>query len=93
MRLAARCGRWEMLPESQAVVLVDAGYNVQELGEAAGIGLREAQALHNRCIRQLDREAREAKRRADWDKATRRRMVLRELQADVAGLRNSARCM
>lgn len=81
-----------MLTESQAVVLVDAGYNVEELGEVAGIGRREAQALHNRCIRQLDREAREAKRRADWDKATRRRMVLRELQADVAGLRNSARC-
>jgi hypothetical protein len=81
-----------MLTESEAVTLVDSGYNVEELGEAAGIGRREAQALHNRCIRQLDREAREAKQRADWDKATRRRMVLRELQQDLAGLRNSARC-
>lgn len=74
-----------MLTDSEATYLVESGYNVSELGEAAGIGRREAQALHNRCIRQLDREAREARQRADWDKATRQRVMLRELQAELAG--------
>lgn len=74
-----------------AVTLVRENYNAAELAEAFGLSKREAQAMHNAAIRQMDREDREARQRADWDKATRRRMQLRELQADVAGLRLNVR--
>lgn len=74
-----------------AVTLVREGLNVAELAEAFGLSKRDAQATHNAAIRQMDREDREARQRADWDKATRRRVQLRELQADVAGLRLNVR--
>lgn len=74
-----------------AVTLVREGFNVSELAEAFGLSKRDAQAMHNAAIRHMDREDREARQRADWDKATRRRMQLRELQADVAGLRLNVR--
>ena len=75
----------------EAVTLVREGFSVSELAEAFGLSKRDAQATHNAAIRQMDREDRDAKARADWDKATRRRNQLRELQADVAGLRRSLR--
>lgn len=74
-----------------AVMLVREGFNVSELAEAFGLSKRDAQAMHNAAIRQMDREDREARQRADWDKATRKRMQLRELKADVAGLRLNVR--
>lgn len=74
-----------------AVTLVREGLNVAELAEAFGLSKRDAQAMHNAAIRQMDREDREARQRADWDKATRRRIQLRELQADVAGFRQDVR--
>ena len=74
-----------------AVTLVREGLNVAELAEAFGLSKRDAQATHNAAIRQMDREDREARNRTEWDKATRRRVMLRELQADVAGLAQNVR--
>lgn len=81
----------DLAVNQDAVTLVREGLNVAELAEAFGLSRRDAQSMHNAAIRQMDREDREARQRADWDKATRRRVMLRELQADVAGFRQDVR--
>ncbi len=68
------------------ITLVREDFNAAELAEAFDLTTPEAKMMHRAAVRVIDRQDRQAKAKADWDKATRRRMQLEALRDEVAGL-------